>query len=360
MKRYLLGFLLLAPGLTQAQTTYPYLVKGKIGQLNAPAKIYLLSGPQVLDSATLKNGQFEFKGSVEWLHSAALVVARQGNLGDAGRAYFQARDRSSFFLEPGPVVVTSPDSLTHAHITGGSQQAAYQRLQTALKPLYKRMRSSPSKTENDALTQEYSQTILAFIKANPSSWAGLEVLGQLKMIAPPVYSEVAPVYATLNPELKNSPPGRFYGNILEGLKATAIGAQAPDFTQNTPEGKPVSLSDYRGRYVLVDFRSSGCVSCRQENPTLTTAYNTFKARRFDIISVSLDREEAHDKWLKAIADDHLPWTQVSDQYGLLNKAALLYGVDSMPKNFLIDPTGKIVAANLHGDELQAKLAQLIK
>jgi peroxiredoxin len=362
MNKYLLGFLLLAPGLAGAQTTYPYVVKGKIGQLNAPAKIYLVYGPQVLDSATLKNGQFELKGTTEWPHSAALVLARKGKLGDnsMGQAYSQAPDRNYLFLEPGPVVVTSADSLTRARLTGGPLTADYKRLEAAGKPVTSRFKTAGSQAQFEVLAKEYAQIQRAFIKANPKSWVSLENIQQLGMMGPPQYAEVAPLYEAFSPELKNSAPGRFYGNMLKGLKITAIGAEAPNFTQQTPEGKQVSLADYRGKYVLVDFWASWCGPCRQENPAVIKAYNAYKGRNFDILSVSLDKEDGRDKWLKAIQDDQLTWTQVSDLHGWQNEAAKRYGVQSIPQNFLIDPTGKIVATNLRGDELQAKLAQFVK
>jgi peroxiredoxin len=367
MNKYLLGLLLLAPGLSAAQAPTPFVIKGKVGQLNAPAKIYLVYGPQVLDSATLKNGTFEIKGTTDWPRSAALVLARKGRLGDnsTGQAYFQAPDRSFLFLEPSPIVVTSADSLTRARITGGPETAAYQRLQSALKPVTKKIKiagakKTTSKEEFASLDKEFAQVGFAFIKVNPTAWASLELLEQLKMIVPPQYAEVAPLYEAFSPELKNSPPGRFYGDMLKSLKLTAIGAEAPNFTQQTPDGKQVSLADYRGKYVLVDFWASWCGPCRQENPAVIKAYNAYKGRKFDILSVSLDKEDGRDKWLKAIQDDQLTWTQVSDLHGWQNEVAKRYGVQSIPQNFLIDPTGKIVATNLHGDELEAKLAQFIK
>jgi hypothetical protein len=225
MNKYLIGLLLLAPGLATAQAATPFIIKGKVGQLNAPAKIYLVYGPQVLDSATLKNGTFEIKGTTDWPRSAALVLARTGRLGDnsTGQAYFQASDRSFLFLEPSPIVVTSADSLTRARITGGPQTAAYQRLQSALKPVTKRIKiagakKTTSKEEFTSLNKEYAQVGFAFIKANPTAWASLELLEQLKMMVPPQYAEVAPLYEAFSPELKNSPPGRFYGDMLKSLK----------------------------------------------------------------------------------------------------------------------------------------------
>jgi peroxiredoxin len=362
MNKYLLVFLLLAPGFAYAQITYPFVVKGKIGQLNAPAKIYLLQGPQPQDSATLKNGRFEFKGTREWLSSADLVLERKGKLRDnySMQTYFRSPDRKSIFLEPGPIVVASSDSLTHAHITGGTLTADYQRLEATIKPVTNRMKTAHSQEEFTAISKEYAQAEMAFIKANPGSWVSLEILQQLKMIVPPQYNEVAPLYEAFSPTLKNSPPGRFYGDMLKGLKVTAIGAQAPDFTQATPDGKSVSLADYRGKYVLVDFWASWCGPCRQESPNIMKVYNEYKGRNFDILGVSLDDEKTRTKWLKAIQDDGLAWTQVSDLHGWKNEVATRYGVQSVPQNFLIDPTGKIVATNLHGDELRTTLAQYIK
>jgi peroxiredoxin len=361
MKKHLLGALLLAPALSFAQATYPFVVKGKIGSLNAPAKIYLM-GDQKLDSATLKNGQFEFKGANQWLGSAELILERKGKLREnyTKQSYFRSPDRTILFLEPGPVVVTSPDSLTHARITGGPLTADYQRLNAALKPVSDRFKTARSQADYKALNKEYAQAAMGFIKANLNSWVSLEILQQLTMLAPPQYAEVAPLYEAFSPTLKNSPPGRQYGEMLQGIKVTAIGAEAPNFTQATPEGKQVALRDYRGKYVLVDFWASWCGPCRAENPAVMKAYNTYKGRNFDVLGVSLDDEDGRAKWVKAIQDDKLTWTQVSDLRGFDNEVAKRYGIQSIPQNFLIDPTGKIVAVNLRGEELETTLAKFIK
>ncbi|GAA4497228.1 hypothetical protein GCM10023172_11830 [Hymenobacter ginsengisoli] len=221
MKNYLLGSLLLVPALTFSQAPGPYVVKGKVGELNAPAKIYLVYGPQVLDSATLKNGQFELRGSNGWPHSAELVLERQGHLREGIRNGIYRRaspERVSVFISPEPVTVASPDSLPKARLTGGPQLAAYQRLDATLKAAAAKAKAAHSKEEKEALQHEYVQTAHAFIKANPTAWASLEQLAQLSMLEPPQYAVVAPLYEAFSPELKNSRPGHFYGEQLAKLK----------------------------------------------------------------------------------------------------------------------------------------------
>ena len=124
------------------------------------------------------------------------------------------------------------------------------------------------------------------------------------------------------------------------------------------DGKTVTLSSYKGKYVLVDFWASWCGPCRGENPNVLAAYNKFKSKNFTILGVSLD--ENKDAWKKAVDKDGLPWTHVSDLKGWKSDAAAIYSVHSIPANFLIDPTGKIIAKSLRGAELDSKLAELLK
>ncbi len=147
---------------------------------------------------------------------------------------------------------------------------------------------------------------------------------------------------------------------LEPLRTTAAGAQAPEISLPTPEGKTLALSSLRGKYVLIDFWASWCGPCRQENPNVVRAYNQFKnkGKGFTIYSVSLDQDKG--KWEKAIAADGLTWHHVSDLAGWNSVAGAAYGVKAIPQSFLLDPQGKIIAKNLRGEALAAKLAEVLK
>src|SRR4030042_1414621 len=138
---------------------------------------------------------------------------------------------------------------------------------------------------------------------------------------------------------------------LEGMKIVAIGQKAPDCTMNDVGGNPVSLSSKIGtKLLLVDFWAAWCGPCRQENPNVVKVYNQFRKKGFDIFGVSLDQR--NEDWVKAIADDKLTWTHVSDLQYWNNAAAKMYAVNAIPANFLLDETGTIIARNLRGEDLR--------
>ncbi|HNA42394.1 MAG TPA: TlpA disulfide reductase family protein, partial [Saprospiraceae bacterium] len=136
-----------------------------------------------------------------------------------------------------------------------------------------------------------------------------------------------------------------------------IGLPAPDFTLETPDGKKVSLKDFKGKVVLIDFWASWCGPCRRENPNVVAMYNRYKDKGFEILGVSLDRSK--EPWIKAIADDKLTWPHVSDLKGWGSSAAALYGITSIPHTVLVDRDGRIVARQLRGEVLGKKLEEIL-
>lgn len=159
-------------------------------------------------------------------------------------------------------------------------------------------------------------------------------------------------------EFKEQDPGATQDleRIISQTKAFTVGGEAPNFTQPTPEGESVQLTDFRGKVLLVDFWASWCGPCRAENPNVVKVYNKYKDLGFEILGVSLDRSK--DRWIKAINDDGLTWPQISDLKGWKNEVAQLYSIRSIPHTILLDREGKIIARNLRGRSLEEKLEEI--
>ncbi|MDR0543071.1 MAG: TlpA family protein disulfide reductase, partial [Dysgonamonadaceae bacterium] len=170
--------------------------------------------------------------------------------------------------------------------------------------------------------------------------------------------KTAALYNSLSQKIKNTEMGQAMEMEIQSALNTSIDSKAPDFTQNNVSGEPVKLSDFKGKYVLIDFWASWCGPCRQENPNVVRAYNAYKDKNFTILGVSLD--ENRYAWQNAIQKDGLTWTHVSDLKGWRNAVAALFGVKSIPQNFLIDPNGIIIEKNLRGEALQQTLSEIIK
>ena len=161
-----------------------------------------------------------------------------------------------------------------------------------------------------------------------------------------------------------SPAAAFYlyvkdlDGIIKQLENVQIGKVAPEFSLPDTAGVSVSLSDFRGKYVLLDFWASWCPPCRRENPNVVKAFNEYKDKNFTIVGISLDKDKS--KWMKAIADDNLAWTHLSDLKYWDSEIPALYGVRGIPANVLLDPDGVIVAKNITGEDLHKKLKEVIK
>ncbi|AEW00341.1 alkyl hydroperoxide reductase [Niastella koreensis] len=200
---------------------------------------------------------------------------------------------------------------------------------------------------------------IAFIKAHPDYIASADALKDAVGYLPDDISIYDRVFKGLSKAVQKSKEGISVKKTIDAFMLVRIGAAAPLFTQPDTAGHAINLKDFRGKYVLLDFWASWCGPCREENPNVVKAYQQFRDKNFTVLSVSLDKADKKDAWIKAINDDSLTWNHVSDLKYWDNAVAKLYAIRSVPQNFLIDPGGTIVAANLRGEELIKKLQELI-
>ncbi len=367
------AFLLIVPLLAGAQIKTFKLI-GKLGKPSSKARVYLgYNGlMERTDSATAINGQFVFTGQLKEPVMAYLIIKKlKAGIAEEYGHYID------LYLEPGTISVTSQDSLENAIVTGSNVNADYNELKTSLKPVDEQQRAldkilealtpeqqhskeiiRPLHRSEDSLDNEAQLIAFNFIKDHPNSIASLGALARFSGDIPD-YAKVQPLFNSLSQTIQSSRAGKEYSANFKNWQKTSVGTMAPDFNLADTSGKMISLHDFKGKYVLVDFWASWCTPCREKNPNVVKAYNDYKDKNFTVLSISLDDKDGKEKWIKAIHDDGLTWTQVSDLKGMESEVAQSYVVDAIPQNFLINPDGKIVGKNLRGNDLENKLAEVL-
>jgi peroxiredoxin len=198
------------------------------------------------------------------------------------------------------------------------------------------------------------QLFIDFAKSHPKSsvspWALLQIVSFVD------YDRLIPAYNSLSYKVKKSTYSKTLKIILDEMGKTAIGAKAPEFSLPDADGKKVSLSDFKGKVVLIDFWSPMCVYCRLENPHMVELYNTYKDKGFDVLGINVEANKNLDIWKLVIEEDKLSWTQLLDNVGVAD----IYKVNNTPYNVLVDGEGVIIAKDIHQEDLDKKLEELFK
>jgi peroxiredoxin len=363
------GAFLLVSSMSNASGPEGYVLRGTIRGVKEGKVVlgYQEGQTQVEDTVDIGDGHFVFKGVTD--------VPRRYSL------QFPGYGRTAFFVDNKPMTFDGNiDSLSYGAVTGSPTQddyVAYIRLQKEwlLKPaedIYKKeyLESKGGTVTLDSLARagfakafsvlsdRSDSLISAFVTAHPSSYATPFILYDHYLFHHNL-DQSDRMYSLLSADVRKAASAQSLRADIDLKKRTSMGTAAPDFAMTDTQGKLVHLSDLRGKYVLVDFWASWCGPCRKENPNVVKAFHKYKDKGFTVLGVSLDRPNGKAAWLKAIKDDGLDWTQVSDLQFFDNAAAKLYGVNAIPQNFLISPDGKLVGTNLRGDDLENKLALLL-
>jgi peroxiredoxin len=360
-------------GKLMAQTPMGFTITGIMGQSAKASKVYLVyqyEGQKYIDSAAVINRQFQVKGSIQNILLATLVLDHNGiGLKRLLKTPVDEIDALKLYLQPGNIVLKLKDSVSTAIFTNSPVNQDYAKLNVLLgvnaeHKLYHlaaQMQKSGTPVAGRAYAAYYDSLQAArrpllkeFIKQNPKSYIALVTLIDYAGAVPDT-AEINPLFKKIDAGLRNNRTGMLFKMLLDSK--VAVGTIAPDFTQNDVKGRPVKLTYFRGKFVLIDFWASWCGPCRLENPKLVKAFKQLKGKNFTILGVSLDGHDTKAAWLKAIKTDRLTWPQVSDFKHWDNPVVKRYGINRIPQNVLIDPKGRIIAKNIEPEELKKHLEQ---
>lgn len=358
MKKFLFLFAFI-PVIAFSQDQNGFVINGNIeGLANGKVQIVAMTDDHaVIASDSALNGVFTLKGLVSEPGLYYIVMSNE--------------QPQYIYLENKPITITgSQTDIKNIKIVGSQSHLDFVEFNKTFNPMIAELNGFAAliqKEENekkreelfkqyDSVVKKVDAEVGNFISAKRSSYVSAFLLYVSAQVTnDPLMMEQR--FNMLSDEVRNSGIGKSLAANIAYAKVGAVGTDALEFTQNDVNGKPVSLSAFKGKYLLLDFWASWCKPCRQENPNVVKVYNKFKDKNFTILGVSLDQSK--DAWLKAIAADKLAWNHVSDLQQWNNAVAQMYHIQSIPGNFLIDPNGKIIAKDLRGEDLEKKLCEVI-
>ena len=383
--------------------------------------LFLAAAALVVSCKNLAENEFEVTGNVDpSLDGKNVILEKQGPLGftpvdtvkvEGGKFVFKdtisapsihfisfegKQDKLNFILEPGAIDIKIDKDTLYKSTTGGTfnNDKLEEFKQISFKMYQKNQKFEKSNNEkrtqamqaNDtvtinklgkeykALTKEWEGELVNFIKKNPKAYCNVIALGQVAQMGIKKMEEIKALYDGFDPTVKNTKEGKQISDYFTQLEkqknavpepqadpategGVKVGDTAPDFTAPSPDGKPLSLKQSMGKVTIIDFWASWCKPCRAENPNVVALYNELHSKGLNIIGVSLDKEAG--AWKKAIADDKLTWSHISNLKFWDDAIAKQYGVTGIPATFILDANGKIVAKDLRGAELKAKVQELL-
>ncbi len=313
-----------------------------------------------IDSTLISGGKFSFKGTIDYPEVYYITIPA-------------TKSSVPFFIEPSEIIVNiNTKEINKTKITGSKNQAAYDGYLNMLDQFNAKIKESYqmyNKAEEigDLEKVRYYDSLITVLDEQRGQFSKKYVLENPQSFISPYIMyrnsytyEMEDLEKALNAfdtSLSHSIYTGFMNEYLATMKRTAVGQMYVPFSMQDSTGINISAEDLIGsNYLLVDFWASWCAPCRQENPNLVKLYNKYHELGFDIFGVSFDSNR--ERWLGAIKEDSLTWTHVSDLQGWENKAGKLYGIRSIPSNALLDTNGMIIAKNLRGDDLKAKLEEL--
>ncbi|MEI2738232.1 MAG: TlpA disulfide reductase family protein [Chitinophagaceae bacterium] len=361
MKRLLLVLVLFPLALMAQVTPKGFTINGKLDGYPEGTEVLLYKNGENTESAKTKllNGKFTIKGTVKEPVLCFLVAGE----GKPFEVYVENTVISvkANMAQPGV-----------CQVEGSASHKDFDEFVKNFMPVAKQVSSLASTinitvpgAERDKLMASYTtaqdnvqKAIDKFVKDKPKSMVTPFILDITYSFNEDI-SMLEKRFSLLDEKIRKTETGKQLAASIAEKKIGAIGTQALDFSQPDTTGALVSLSSFKGQYVLIDFWASWCGPCRAENPNVLENFRKFNKKNFTVLGVSLDKPGQKDKWLNAIHEDTLTWTHISDLQFWKNSAAVLYRVNSIPQNFLVDPSGKIVAKNLRGPALEAKLCELL-
>ncbi len=328
-----------------------------------------------IDTVKIKDGKFTIKGSAKEPEIMLLQVeALQGKV--------------PFILENGDIeVIVDKDSIQKSKLSGTFNNDVFSKFNVDVVKFQKDSQKKMMAFQNANMAkmkaaQEAKDTVtinklmkeyqviqkagmdfyVKFAESNPKALISALIVDSMLNDPSVDLARAKKIFASFSPELKKYKPGKSIQSKLDKIAkpvaaAAEVGTIAPDFSAPNPDGKSISLKESLGKVTIIDFWASWCNPCRAENPNVVAIYNEFHAKGLNIISISLDKDA--NKWKEAIAKDKLTWNQVSNLKDFQDPIAITYGVNAIPSTYILDAKGTIVAKDLRGAELKAKISSLL-